>query len=160
MADLLAGKDPRLGGHGGLLSRFLAPWEMGDDFLLKIKHGVLQYVVIKTLLTLLTTFVFLPSGAYGEGGFSWKTSASCGRCAASSQVGRRTRRQNSPGPRTTSVNPRGRLRGRPASTRCARAGVCRRRAPCIADGMVIPSWRRRLAMAGCQGGGTPLPCRV
>lgn len=40
---------------------------MGKDFLLKVKHGVLQYVVVKTILTLLTTFLFLPSGLYGEG---------------------------------------------------------------------------------------------
>lgn len=44
---------------------------MGKEFLLKVKHGVLQYVVIKTFLTLLTTFVLLPSGLYGEGTFSW-----------------------------------------------------------------------------------------
>lgn len=44
---------------------------MGTEFLLKVKHGVLQYVVMKTFLTLLTTFVLLPSGLYGEGTFSW-----------------------------------------------------------------------------------------
>ncbi|KAL7537082.1 hypothetical protein ACHAXR_008069 [Thalassiosira sp. AJA248-18] len=73
MAELLSRKDAHLGGHGKLMSRVLVRWEMGEDFLLKIKHGVLQYVVIKTILSLLTTFVFLPSGWYGEGTFSWNS---------------------------------------------------------------------------------------
>lgn len=69
MAHLLSQKDPSLGGHGQILSHVLPPWEMGMEFLLKIKYGVLQYVVVKTFLTLLTTFVLLPSGLYGEGSF-------------------------------------------------------------------------------------------
>jgi len=68
--ELLSRKDPHLGGHGKIMSRVLGRWEMGKDFLVKIKQGVLQYVVIKTILSLLTTFVFLPSGWYGEGTFS------------------------------------------------------------------------------------------
>ena len=73
MADLLSRKDPSLGGHGRLMSKVLGRWTMGKDFLLKIKHGVLQYVVVKTFMTLLTTFVLLPSGWYGEGTFSWSS---------------------------------------------------------------------------------------
>lgn len=69
MATLLSQKDPRLGGHGKVLSHVLPQWEMGMEFLLKIKYGVLQYVVVKTFMTLITTFVLLPSGLYGEGSF-------------------------------------------------------------------------------------------
>lgn len=73
MAELLSRKDAHLGGHGKIMSKFLVRWEMGKDFLHKIKHGVLQYVALKTVLTLLTTFVLLPSGLYGEGTFSWSS---------------------------------------------------------------------------------------
>mmetsp|Transcript_3651 Transcript_3651/g.7987 ORF Transcript_3651/g.7987 Transcript_3651/m.7987 type:complete len:628 (-) Transcript_3651:83-1966(-) len=69
MAELLSRKDARLGGHGRIMSKCLKRWVMGKDFLVKIKQGVLQYVVIKTILSLLTTFVFLPSKWYGEGTF-------------------------------------------------------------------------------------------
>jgi hypothetical protein len=78
MADLLSRKDASLGCHPGLVSR-AAPrclgrrWEMGTEFLHRVKHGVLQYVVVKTVITLLTTFVFLPGGWYGEGTFRWDT---------------------------------------------------------------------------------------
>ena len=76
MAELLSRKEAHYGTHGrsGVLSGCIGgDWTMGKDFLLKVKHGVLQYVVVKTLLTLLTTFVFLPSGNYGEGSFSWSS---------------------------------------------------------------------------------------
>lgn len=69
LAELLARKEDRLGGHGVVMGKVfrMERWRMGKEFLFKVKHGVLQYVVVKTILTLLTTFVFLPSGWYGEG---------------------------------------------------------------------------------------------
>ena len=75
MAALLSRKDSHYGDHGKFLSNVfrMKRWRMGRDFLLKVKHGVLQYVVVKTFLTLITTFVFLPSGIYGEGKFSWSS---------------------------------------------------------------------------------------
>lgn len=75
MAALLSRKDSHYGDHGMFLSSVfrMKRWRMGRDFLLKVKHGVLQYVVVKTFLTLITTFVFLPSGIYGEGKFSWSS---------------------------------------------------------------------------------------
>lgn len=76
MSDILSRKDPSLGCHSPRLLSMAVPWlrhpwSMGTDFLHKIKQGVLQYVVVKTVLTLLTTFVLLPSGWYGEGTFGW-----------------------------------------------------------------------------------------
>ena len=73
MAEILSRKEDHFGEHGKFLSKFfrMGRWQMGTEFLLKVKHGVLQYVVMKTFLTLLTTFVLLPSGLYGEGTFSW-----------------------------------------------------------------------------------------
>ncbi|KAL7548431.1 hypothetical protein ACHAWF_011721 [Thalassiosira exigua] len=70
MAELLGRKEARLGGHGRWISKVMPRWEMGKPFLLQIKRGVLQYVVVKTFFTLLTTFVLLPSGNWGEGSFS------------------------------------------------------------------------------------------
>jgi hypothetical protein len=54
------------GEHGWCLDYFLGKWEMGEEFMLQCKHGVLQYVVIKVLATILT-FVLKVSGDYGEG---------------------------------------------------------------------------------------------
>jgi len=71
LIHILEGKDnPALGRHTFPLSLILEPWELGEDFMLQCKHGVLQYVVFKvvaTSLTLLFEFV----GIYGEGQFHW-----------------------------------------------------------------------------------------
>merc|ERR1712176_112227 len=45
-------------------------WELGIDFMLQCKHGVLQYVVVKTIATVLT-FLFEWADIYGEGEFTW-----------------------------------------------------------------------------------------
>lgn len=59
-----------LGHHGFLLNLVLEPWDLGVEFMLQCKHGVLQYVVVKTMATVLT-FVFQSMGVYGEGLFEW-----------------------------------------------------------------------------------------
>jgi hypothetical protein len=70
----MAQNDPEtaqhLGHHGFLLNMVLEPWELGVEFMLQCKHGVLQYVVVKTIATVLT-FVFQSMGVYGEGLFEW-----------------------------------------------------------------------------------------
>jgi len=78
LIDVLGRKDANLGiHHPRVITRYIfwlpihKPWGMGIEFLHNIKHGVLQYVVIKTCLTLLTTFVLLPLGLYGEGSFTF-----------------------------------------------------------------------------------------
>lgn len=45
MAELLMKKEDHLGEHGKVMSAVfrMERWQMGKDFLLKIKHGVLQY---------------------------------------------------------------------------------------------------------------------
>jgi hypothetical protein len=60
-----------LGHHAFPLSLVLAPWKLGVEFMLQCKHGVLQYVVAKTLATILT-YICQSMGVYGEGQFSWK----------------------------------------------------------------------------------------
>jgi Organic solute transporter Ostalpha len=60
-----------LGHHAFPLSLVLTPWKLGVEFMLQCKHGVLQYVVTKTLATILT-YICQSLGVYGEGQFSWK----------------------------------------------------------------------------------------
>mmetsp|Transcript_14364 Transcript_14364/g.36090 ORF Transcript_14364/g.36090 Transcript_14364/m.36090 type:complete len:513 (+) Transcript_14364:182-1720(+) len=77
MARILRRKardDPALahhiGNHAFPLNQVLPPWELGVEFMLQCKHGVLQYVVAKALFTLLT-YIFQSLGMYGEGEFVW-----------------------------------------------------------------------------------------
>jgi Organic solute transporter Ostalpha len=70
LVDLLRRKPPRYGKHTFPLNRILQDWELGAEFMLQCKHGVLQYVVFKTTATVLT-FVCEFAGVYGEGRFSW-----------------------------------------------------------------------------------------
>eukprot|EP00980_Cylindrotheca_fusiformis_P016705 scaffold5024_cov136-Cylindrotheca_fusiformis.AAC.34 len=71
---LKARNDPataaHLGDHGYFLNHVLEPWELGVEFMLQCKHGVLQYVVAKTVATVLT-FVCQWLDIYGEGEFRW-----------------------------------------------------------------------------------------
>lgn len=60
-----------LGHHAFPLSLVLPPWKLGVEFMLQCKHGVLQYVVAKTIATILT-YICQSLGVYGEGQFSWK----------------------------------------------------------------------------------------
>lgn len=71
LVHILEGKDnPALGYHTFPLSMILEPWELGEDFMLQCKHGVLQYVVFKVVASCLTLlFEFI--GIYGEGEFHW-----------------------------------------------------------------------------------------
>jgi len=70
LVQLLREKDPALGQHSFPFSLFLEPWQLGTEFMLQCKHGVLQYVVFKTMATVIT-FVCEFAGVYGEGRFSW-----------------------------------------------------------------------------------------
>jgi len=70
LTELLRQKDPSLGHHSFPFSLLLEPWQLGPEFLLQCKHGVLQYVVFKTIATVVT-FLCEFAGVYGEGRFSW-----------------------------------------------------------------------------------------
>lgn len=54
LTRLLATKAASFGQHYFPFSFVLQPWEMGDDFLTNCKHGALQYVVFKTIATVVT----------------------------------------------------------------------------------------------------------
>jgi Organic solute transporter Ostalpha len=62
--------DPNLGTHAWPLNLLLDNWELGTDFMLQCKHGVLQYVVFKILATFFT-LVCESLGIYHEGTFHW-----------------------------------------------------------------------------------------
>jgi len=68
------GRDPslarHLSHHAFPFSLVLEPWELGVEFMLQCKHGVLQYVVAKAGFTILT-YIFQSLGMYGEGQFVW-----------------------------------------------------------------------------------------
>lgn len=61
--------DPSIGSHAFPIKLFMKPWKMGTEFMLQCKHGVLQYVITKTIATILT-LMFEWIGIYGEGQFS------------------------------------------------------------------------------------------
>jgi Organic solute transporter Ostalpha len=63
---------PHLGKHTWPLNRVLKDWQLGLEFMLQCKHGVLQYVVVKTFATVLT-YIFETAGWYGQGDFHWNT---------------------------------------------------------------------------------------
>jgi Organic solute transporter Ostalpha len=63
---------PNLGKHTWPLNQVLTDWPLGIEFMLQCKHGVLQYVVVKTVATILT-YMFELTGFYGEGNFHWST---------------------------------------------------------------------------------------
>ena len=70
LVQILRHKDPQIGNHSFPLNLILQPWEVGLEFALQCKHGVLQYVVFKTISTFLT-FLCESAGVYGEGKFEW-----------------------------------------------------------------------------------------
>jgi hypothetical protein len=70
LVELLRSKDPSIGRHNFPLNLILQPWELGLEFTLQCKHGVLQYVVFKSISTFLT-FICESAGVYGEGKFEW-----------------------------------------------------------------------------------------
>jgi Organic solute transporter Ostalpha len=68
---ILQRKDPNVYGKHVFPFRFvLKEWQMGLEFMLQCKYGVLQYVVFKTTLTVLVFFCE-SIGIYGEGRFEW-----------------------------------------------------------------------------------------
>jgi Organic solute transporter Ostalpha len=70
LVQLLRHKAPHYGQHKFPISLVLQPWELGEEFMLQCKHGVLQYVVFKTTATILI-FLCEFAGVYGEGRFEW-----------------------------------------------------------------------------------------
>ena len=81
LADRLAKLPAAMGTHR-FPYHFLAPWQMGADFLKRCKIGVFQFVVVRAALSVLT-LALTGVGAYEEGNWSphapflWVTLCSC-----------------------------------------------------------------------------------
>ena len=50
-------KDEKYGEHPRLLGKCFGAWDMGEEFILRSKYGVLQYVVVKVFCVFLTIFL-------------------------------------------------------------------------------------------------------
>jgi hypothetical protein len=70
LVQLLQEKDAYYGNHPGFFKFFFPSWEMGYDFMFNCKHGVIQYVVVKIIGTILTA-ILEPIGLFNEGDISW-----------------------------------------------------------------------------------------
>jgi Organic solute transporter Ostalpha len=70
LARLLSTKPASYGRHFFPLKLVLQPWDMGHEFFLNCKHGVLQYVVFKTVATVVT-IVCEAAGVLKEGQFTF-----------------------------------------------------------------------------------------
>eukprot|EP00551_Chaetoceros_affinis_P006853 CAMPEP_0203677598 /NCGR_PEP_ID=MMETSP0090-20130426/28751_1 /ASSEMBLY_ACC=CAM_ASM_001088 /TAXON_ID=426623 /ORGANISM="Chaetoceros affinis, Strain CCMP159" /LENGTH=492 /DNA_ID=CAMNT_0050544531 /DNA_START=65 /DNA_END=1543 /DNA_ORIENTATION=+ len=68
LVRILEDKDQHYGDHPGIPKWLLPPWQMGFQFMIGCKHGVLQYVVLKSLATVATA-ILEPIGLFGEGEF-------------------------------------------------------------------------------------------
>lgn len=70
LVQILQAKDQHHGNHPPPMSWIFPPWQMGFEFMIRCKHGVLQYVVLKTMATVATA-ILEPIGLYGEGTFDF-----------------------------------------------------------------------------------------
>ena len=68
--QILQEKDHHYGDHPPAPIWLFPSWEMGYEFMIKCKHGVLQYVIAKILVTLITA-ILEPLGLYNEGVTDW-----------------------------------------------------------------------------------------
>ena len=67
----LRAKNTHLGEHQSFFACFFGRWDMGREFMLHCKYGVLQYVVAKTLCTV-ATVILEEFDLYGEGSYSFE----------------------------------------------------------------------------------------
>jgi len=70
IVSILQEKDENYGQHEVGFEFFFFQWDMGLEFMLQCKRGVLQYVVVKTLGAIATA-VLEPFNLYCEGEFDW-----------------------------------------------------------------------------------------
>lgn len=70
LAEILRTKHPSYGEHKHCCSLVFRDWEMGRRFMNECKYGVLQYVAVKTLTTVVTV-VLQAKGLFKDGVWSW-----------------------------------------------------------------------------------------
>jgi hypothetical protein len=69
LAHTLQEMDPYYGNHQAFLKYFIPRWNMGCEFMMNCKYGVLQYVIAKVFSSLVIA-TFEPMGLYNEGEIS------------------------------------------------------------------------------------------
>lgn len=72
LSETLERKAPSLGEHPWPLRIVLSPWNMGEEFMVQCKTGTLQFIVVKTITTVIYV-VLTPLGLYSEGSFSLRS---------------------------------------------------------------------------------------
>lgn len=65
-------KAPSLGEHPWPLRMVLAQWNMGEEFMVQCKTGALQFIVVKSITTVIYV-VLTPLGLYSEGSFNLRS---------------------------------------------------------------------------------------
>ena len=70
LVQILQDKDHHYGDHFPMPTWIFPSWEMGFEFMIKCKHGVLQYVIAKIIATIITA-ILEPIGLFKEGEFDW-----------------------------------------------------------------------------------------
>lgn len=69
LALKLRTKDAKYGRHG-IFGRIFKEWQMGRPFMMNCKYGVLQYVLVKIIATIVV-IVLQSLGKYNPGDWSW-----------------------------------------------------------------------------------------
>ena len=69
LSESLERKEPSLGEHPWPLRLVLSRWNMGEEFMVQCKTGTLQFIVVKSITTIVYV-VLTPLGLYSEGSFN------------------------------------------------------------------------------------------
>ena len=70
LALKLRTKDAKYGQHGFVLKYIFGEWQMGRQFMINCKYGVLQYVLVKILATIVV-IVLQSQGMFESGVWEW-----------------------------------------------------------------------------------------
>ena len=70
LAITLRTKDVKYGQHGFIFKHIFGEWQMGRPFMINCKYGVLQYVLIKIIATIVV-IVLSSLGKFNAGDWSW-----------------------------------------------------------------------------------------
>jgi len=70
LAITLRTKDVKYGQHGFIFKHIFGEWQMGRPFMINCKYGVLQYVLVKIIATIVV-IVLSSLGKFNAGDWSW-----------------------------------------------------------------------------------------
>lgn len=72
LAVTLRTKDAKYGQHGFIFKHIFGTWQMGRQFMLNCKYGVLQYVLVKIIATIVV-IILQSLGMFNTGDWSWNS---------------------------------------------------------------------------------------